>query len=140
VKKKKSRKASEFLPACHMPPGTWIVPVETVSMINQGRTFGHHIKFKKIHREAVFLTLGKNHHALSCYADDGIHKGRPIRITMTRLSPKELDEDNLDGSMKYVRDAIAFLLGTDDKNRLITWTPKWEKSKLIGVRIQMERK
>jgi hypothetical protein len=43
----------------------------------------------------------------------------PLLITLTRISPslKEIDDDNLRGSLKYVRDAVAKLLGVDDGDR-----------------------
>lgn len=38
----------------------------------------------------------------------------PCVVTLTRLGPRELDDDNLPGAFKYVRDTIATALGTHD--------------------------
>ena len=37
-----------------------------------------------------------------------------LEVTFTRIAPRKLDDDNLAGSMKAMRDAIAKLLGRDD--------------------------
>lgn len=42
----------------------------------------------------------------------------PCVVTLTRLAPSSgLDDDNLVGSLKSVRDAVADWLGVDDKDR-----------------------
>lgn len=44
--------------------------------------------------------------------------GWPVRITLTRISPCELDDDNLGTAFKRIRDGICEALGfRDDKNR-----------------------
>jgi hypothetical protein len=39
------------------------------------------------------------------------------RVLITRIGPRPLDDDNLQGSGKAVRDAVAKVLGVDDDNR-----------------------
>jgi hypothetical protein len=53
----------------------------------------------------------------------GIEKpALPVKVTLTRVSPRFLDGDNLQGGMKAVRDAVAEWLGADDKpGSGITW-------------------
>lgn len=43
----------------------------------------------------------------------------PCVVTLTRFSPshKPLDDDNLEGSFKYVRDTVAAWLGVDDGDK-----------------------
>ena len=42
----------------------------------------------------------------------------PCVVTLTRLAPSSgLDDDNLVGSLKSARDAVASWLGVDDKDR-----------------------
>ena len=42
----------------------------------------------------------------------------PCVVTLTRLAPSNgLDDDNLVGSLKSVRDAVADWIGVDDKDR-----------------------
>ncbi len=46
----------------------------------------------------------------------------PLVVTMTRVAPSSgLDSDNMVGSMKHVRDAIAGVLGIDDKDPRVEW-------------------
>jgi len=46
----------------------------------------------------------------------------PVRVLITRIGPKTMDSDNLAGSAKAVRDAIAEkVLRTDDGSPLILW-------------------
>lgn len=39
----------------------------------------------------------------------------PLQISIARIAPRKLDNDNLQVTPKYVRDAIAKVLGVDDK-------------------------
>lgn len=47
----------------------------------------------------------------------------PVVVLIVRVSPssKGLDKDNLQGSMKAVRDELAVWLGRDDADESITW-------------------
>lgn len=45
----------------------------------------------------------------------------PCVVTMTRLSPGTLDDDNMQGAMKAVRDGIADKLGVKDNDKRIHW-------------------
>ena len=52
----------------------------------------------------------------------------PLVVTMTRMSPGPgLDTDNMVGSQKHVRDAIAKVLGVDDKDPRVEWVVKQKK-------------
>lgn len=46
----------------------------------------------------------------------------PLTVTITRVGPRKLDDDNLQSACKYVRDEIANVIGVDDGNdRFYTW-------------------
>ncbi len=45
----------------------------------------------------------------------------PLTVTITRVGPGKLDDDNLAGAAKYVRDQIAAAVGVDDGSPLYTW-------------------
>lgn len=46
----------------------------------------------------------------------------PLTVVLTRISPRKLDEgDNLNMSMKAIRDGIADWLGIDDGSDLVKW-------------------
>lgn len=122
---------------------TWWIPIATYSIANS-RDITKMIYSKAKEKRAVYHVLGKHHHALSQFSDEGIHRpdalGGPafIIIILTRLSTRTMDEDdNLRTSLKYIKDAIADMLGVDDKSKLIIWEYHQEISKKFGVKIQM---
>ena len=44
-----------------------------------------------------------------------------MRVTLISFRKRELDDDNLIGGFKPLRDAIARWLGLDDNQRVIDW-------------------
>ena len=48
------------------------------------------------------------------------HDG-PITITLTRIAPRTLDDDNLASGFKAVRDGVADWLGIDDGSKRLAW-------------------
>lgn len=44
-----------------------------------------------------------------------------VIVKLTRVGPRKLDDDNLAGSLKAVRDAIAAALGVDDRDPKVQW-------------------
>lgn len=79
----------------------------------------------------------------------------PCKITLTRISSRLLDDDNLVSSLKYIRDEIAAYIhpekiikckknkliyenkGHADNDKNITWSYSQEKG-LMSVRIEIE--
>jgi hypothetical protein len=64
-------------------------------------------------------------------------------VTLTRIGPRDLDSDNLAGSAKAVRDAVARWLGVDDGPRApVEWRYAQERpakgAKRYAVRITIE--
>lgn len=51
----------------------------------------------------------------------GLPLARPVTVTLTRLGPRELDGDNLEGAFKAVRDEVASFLQVDDRDRRVNW-------------------
>lgn len=45
----------------------------------------------------------------------------PLEVTITRIGPRRLDDDNATGSAKAVRDAVAAVLGVDDRDDRVCW-------------------
>jgi hypothetical protein len=45
----------------------------------------------------------------------------PAVVTLTRVSPRPLDGDNLQGAFKGVRDQVAAWFGIDDASSWVTW-------------------
>jgi hypothetical protein len=48
-------------------------------------------------------------------------------VRLTRISPRALDDDNLRGALKSVRDAVAAWLKVDDASPLVQWEYGQEK-------------
>lgn len=68
----------------------------------------------------------------------------PVTVTLTRVSPRTLDDDNLLTSLKYIRDAIAEYFvpglqpGRADNDNRITWKYSQDKSVHKGVRLTFD--
>jgi hypothetical protein len=105
-----------------------IVPVRTVSEANRRDHWAKKAKRAKEQRlfTGVHLRLWCDKPALPC------------TIRLTRISSRDLDTDNLAGSQKHVRDAIAEWLGVDDGPRgPVTWEYAQERGKGWGVRVEV---
>lgn len=51
----------------------------------------------------------------------------PVLVTLTRIGPRTLDGDNLQGACKAVRDGVADALGVDDGGEQVTFEYRQEK-------------
>ncbi len=75
---------------------------------------------------------------------EGIDLKPPVSITLTRLAPRTLDDDNLVTAFKSIRDRVASLLvpglrpGRADNNPGIKWHYTQEKNKQYMVKITIE--
>lgn len=52
----------------------------------------------------------------------------PVVVTLTRLAPRKLDDDNLASAFKAVRDAVAEWLGVDDGSDQYQWVYRQAKN------------
>lgn len=50
-----------------------------------------------------------------------IARSERLEITLTRIAPGELDDDNLIGGFKAVRDGVADWLGLNDRDKRLKW-------------------
>jgi hypothetical protein len=64
----------------------------------------------------------------------------PCAVTMTRIAPRLLDDDNLARSAKAVRDQLAELLAIDDRDPRVAWRCEQERGEAheYAVRIRLE--
>lgn len=64
----------------------------------------------------------------------------PAVVTLHRIAPRRLDDDNLRGALKGVRDEIAKLYGVDDGGDSIRWEYRQRggKPKQYGVEVWIE--
>lgn len=66
----------------------------------------------------------------------------PARVTMTRISAGDLDDDGIRNALKYIRDGVAKALGTGDSRRdPVVWEYEQRKgpAKHYAVEILIER-
>lgn len=104
------------------------VPVRLVSLPNAREHWATKAKRAKKQREAARMC------ALACtlFGDiaAAIAGGVPLVVTITRIAPRQLDDDNLSGSAKHVRDGTADALGIDDRDARVQW--RYAQAKGVG--------
>lgn len=87
------------------------VPVRTVSETNQREHWAMRHHRRAVQRSLVRMVLGAG-----C-----TRPAFPCVVTLTRIAPRSLDDDNLRGALKAVRDGVADWLGVDDADPRIEW-------------------
>jgi len=63
----------------------------------------------------------------------------PATVILTRLAQRKLDDDNLRGALKSIRDGVADAYNVDDGSDDFNWQYNQLKSKEYGVRIEIKR-
>lgn len=123
------------------------LPIETVSEANSSEHWTAKSKRHKLQQLLIRVWFSKLREVPAL----------PVVVTLVRLSSRELDGDNLQISMKYLRDELSELLiphkaktalaasgkryklkGRQDMDKRIKWLYGQEKSKFKGVRIRIE--
>lgn len=61
----------------------------------------------------------------------------PVTVLLTRIAARKLDDDNLCGGFKAVRDEIAAWLGVNDNDPRVTWRYAQERGKGFACRIEI---
>lgn len=56
----------------------------------------------------------------------------PLVVTLTRIAPRRLDGDNLQRSLKAVRDGVADALGVDDGDERLEWRYEQRRCDVTG--------
>jgi hypothetical protein len=113
------------------------LPIKTISEANRRTDWGKS-RFVHLHRhrnQRGVAELAMNTHLREVPA------GRPLRITLVRIGPRRLDDDNLAGAMKHVRDGIADSLKIDDGDETqAVWAVAQEKGRAweYSVRVRIE--
>ena len=88
------------------------LPIHIVSEANMREHFRVVAKRKALHRQTARWHM-------QCFL-------RPVperaaTITLTRIGPRMLDDDNLASGFKACRDGVADWLGIDDGDKRLTW-------------------
>ena len=91
---------------------TVTVPIRTVSEANVRAHWPARAERAREQRHMTRLVL----RAQSCP-----RPALPIVVTLTRVAPRELDDDTLRCALKAVRDGVADYLGVDDRHPDVGW-------------------
>lgn len=83
------------------------LPLRTVSLANQREHWRKRHRRTKAERQAAFLATPK--------------LTPPCVVTLTRIAPRALDDDNLRGAFKAIRDGVADRLGVNDADPAVSW-------------------
>lgn len=86
------------------------IPIKLPSLANLRVHWRKMARLKKQQRLAVWM----------CMREAKFPPG-PLRVTITRIGPRKLDDDNLASACKYVRDQIANMVGVDDGDSYYEW-------------------
>lgn len=104
---------------------TFEVPVKASHTLNSRSHWSVRARRRGTERNAVSLALPK-------------HRVEPVLlITLTRVGPRAMDDDNVQGAMKGIRDEVAKQLRIDDGSPLIRWQYEQAKGEYaVHVRIE----
>jgi hypothetical protein len=128
-------KARDLVPPAFDPSGpAWTVALYLPSPSNaRGVDAGRAGR----QRRAVSTALGPHLGVLARFAAH-YHAGGALRVRIVRLGPRLLDDDNATAAAKWVRDAVAMMLGADDgPGGRIEWKADQERGPLWGVRVEL---
>jgi hypothetical protein len=117
---------------------TVTIPMTLPSVAN-GNKGGHwavRARRTKAQRASVGLMLRANTVALRLAGSHGMQLPGLI-CTLTRVSPRALDSDNLAFAFKAVRDEVAAYFGVDDADPRVEWRYEQAKGKAC-VRIAFD--
>lgn len=108
------------------------LPIRTVSEANVREHWAKRASRAKQHRTLAWAGLRA--------VDPGRKLLGNVSVTLTRIAPRALDDDNLRAAIKAVRDGVADWLGVPDNHPAIEWRYGQEKGlpKQYALRIQVE--
>jgi hypothetical protein len=108
------------------------LPLKIESLANLREHWRKRSKRAKEHRLMAWACLRE--------ADSAPRLLGPVVVTLTRIAPRELDDDNLAGGFKSVRDGVADYFGVDDRSPLIRWAYAQRKGavKEYGAEVRVE--
>lgn len=110
------------------------IPARLVGESNQREHWAARARRAKTHRECGYMYARANRVSVALV---------PCIVRITRIAPRKLDDDNLQGSAKAVRDGLADALGVKDNDPRVTWLPVEQergKANQYKVRVQIERR
>jgi hypothetical protein len=114
------------------------VPLKLPSMANLRLHWAAKAKLVKTQRNAAAFALrGNGRQWLTHWKGMRDNERLCLHVTLTRVGPRELDDDNLASAFKAVRDEVADFVGLDDGSKRFTWAYAQQRG-LYGIRIKLE--
>lgn len=101
-----------------------VLPIKVVSEANQSKYEHWGTKARRVRSQRGIVKIGLYNFQRSLRA----HKGE-FKVTLTRIGVRTLDGDNLQRSMKAVRDQVAEACGVDDGAKRIRFEYGQRKGK-----------
>ena len=117
------------------------IPMRLISPGNARMHWREVARIKKAQRDnGLFYTLAAEPSKLRVLVCE-TWKMPALLITITRIGKRKMDDDNLAGSAKYVRDGIADGLGINDGDeKAAIWIYKQEIGTQYGCRVTIEKR
>ncbi len=101
--------------------GTTTLPIKTVSEMNSREHWATKAKRAKQARQIAALGCGAPLARFRRGLADGYN--RRVEIRLVRVAPRALDDDNLRGALKAVRDGLTDALGLhSDRDERLVWS------------------
>lgn len=105
-----------------------LIPIKTGSGMNDRIHWRARARRAKQQRSTAWMVFART------------DKPLPAVVTLVRMSAGVLDDDNLQGALKSVRDGVADAYGIPDNDSRITWRYSQERCGrgVFGVRVTIE--
>lgn len=110
--------------------------VRLVSEANSREHWATKARRVKAHRDGAYFVLA----ATKVNGAVWLRKAGALMVTLTRIAPRRLDDDNLTSACKATRDGVADWLQTDDRDEHVTWRygQRSAGAKVYAVEIRIE--
>lgn len=120
------------------------LPIRTVSEKNQREFWAKKARRVKAQRQAFALVFGAKRLTKEQFGElDSIRSGgKRGLVTLTRIAPRTLDDDNVRQALSAFRDETAACLCIDDRDPRVTWDYAQRRGKAgeYGVEVCIERR
>ena len=112
------------------------LPLKTRSLLNLREHWAARARRTKAHRAATILALRAAHPGGNSLTWDKLDGINTLVVTLTRYG-RRLDDDNLRGALKAVRDGVAEWAAIDDGSERWRWEYAQEKAGKLGERVEV---
>lgn len=107
---------------------TVTIPIRTVSALNVREHWRARHRRVNVERQATGWVLSTHRPPIL-----------PVTVTLTRVGPSNgLDDDNLRGAGKGIRDEIAKWLGVDDRDPRVFWRYDQRRGREWGMEVHIQ--